>query len=46
MKLNVDCIRDILLFIEKNIGYIDKDDDAPMIHDEMAQTVLISQTQF
>lgn len=46
MKLNVDCIRDILLFIEKNIGYIDKDDDAPMIHDEMAQIVLISQTQF
>ena len=46
MILNYDCIRSILLFIEENIGYKDKNSDVPHIREDMLYTSILKNEYF
>lgn len=46
MILNPDCVRLILLFISKNIGYKDGNSECPSIHEEMTQYQIVTDTFF
>lgn len=46
MKLNADYVRDILLYIEKNLNYKNSDSNIPSIHKEISDGKLISDNFF
>lgn len=46
MKLDFDCIRDILLYVEENSGYRDSDSDIPQIHKEIPHATIIESPLF
>lgn len=46
MKLNADYVRDILLFIEKELDYNDAESNTPHIHKEITDGQLISNKCF
>lgn len=46
MKLNFDCVRDILLYVEENSGYQDNDSDMPNKHKEIPHARIISDSLF
>lgn len=46
MKLNADYVRDILLFIEKELDYDDSENQTPHIHKEITDGQLVSNQYF
>lgn len=46
MRLNADYVRDILLYIEKNLDYKNSDSSTPSIHEEISDGKLICDKSF
>lgn len=46
MKLDFDCVRDILLYVEENSGYQDSNSDMPSKHKEIPHARIISDSSF
>lgn len=46
MKLDFDCVRDILLYVEENSGYQDSNSDMPSKHKEIPHARIISDSFF
>ncbi len=46
MKLNADYVRDILLFIEENIGYVDGVSELPSVHEKISKKKLLENHKF
>lgn len=46
MTLNYDCIRDILIFIEENLGYEESESGIPTNHQSITRKKLIDNSKF
>lgn len=46
MKLDFDCVRDILLYVEENSGYRDIDSVVPQKHKEIPHASIIENSRF